>query len=138
MFQSVYIFLWYVILLPVAVALFAAGFWCIVLRNAPGAFELHRIEAIRGLRGRLLTWRANLITQTRLVIGFTLMIVGYHAGVWTDPLARIDFCVPVERWYILAAGLTLAAGGTLLAERMERREGPGKEHNRNSQEHNIS
>ncbi len=121
MVNQIYTLLWYAAILPACIVLFGAGFWCILLRNPPDPFELQRIEAIPGLRGKLGTWRATVATQTRLVIGFSLMIVGYHAAIWTDPLARIAFGVPIDNWYLLAGGLVLAGGGTLLAERIEAR-----------------
>lgn len=115
--------LWYILVALPCIVVFIAGFWCILLRNRPDLFGLAALDNISGIRGRLLRWRARANAQTRLVVGFSLMLIGYHAAVWSDPLGRIEFCVPLDRWYMLAIGIIVAAAGTLLAERIESRDG---------------
>lgn len=62
---------------------------------------------------------------TRLVIGLSLLLAGYHIAAWAAPDAWFGVKVPRERWWMLAAGLAIAIAGSLGIDRMEKKSGEG-------------
>jgi len=67
--------------------------------------------------------RFGLSEPTRLVFGLCLLVLGYHAAAYSLPSQWIVLHVPASRWWLLAAGVGLAVGGSLAADRLESRSG---------------
>lgn len=65
--------------------------------------------------------RAGLTAPTRMTVGITAILVGYHLVAWSVP--RPMFGVPVDRWWIVACVAVLAVVGALVADRVERAKG---------------
>jgi len=102
-----------------AIPLFALGFWLIIFRadhSAPSDYPDTKPQAPWP---RLVLWRRNSAAATRLVLGFTLILIAYHAAAYVSPDSWFGLKVPKDRWYILAAGIALALLGTAAAEKME-------------------
>jgi hypothetical protein len=56
---------------------------------------------------------------TRLTLGVACLLVGYHLVCWSVP--AISFGVPVDLWWIVAAGAALAVVGAFAVDSLERR-----------------
>lgn len=64
----------------------------------------------------------GLTSPTRLVMGLSLALVGYHLLAWTLPEHWLPLRVPAELWPLLAGGVVVAIAGTLLADALEQRD----------------
>ncbi len=77
--------------------------------------------------GVLLLWgRRNdpddphrLSEPARLVIGLSLVLVGYHAASYSLPQGWLALRVPPDRLWLLGAGVVVAIGLTLLSDRLD-------------------
>lgn len=67
---------------------------------------------------------ARFSVPTRLVIGLSLLIMGYHVAVWGMP-DLTPLRVPKQWWWVLVAGLTGAVGLSMLIDRVEQKRGGG-------------
>lgn len=66
-------------------------------------------------------------TPTRLVLGLSLLLLGYHIAMWSLPAGMRSVSIPPDRWWMLMLGLAAALGGTALAESLEQRDqAPGE------------
>jgi len=63
----------------------------------------------------------GLSIPTRLAIGITIMIVGYHLIAWSVP--RPMYGVPIGRWWMVLGIGVLVVGGAFFADRVERLKG---------------
>lgn len=57
--------------------------------------------------------------STILTLSMCLLVLGYHFAAWAIP-HWLALHVPARRWWMLVLGVLLAAGGSVLAERVER------------------
>lgn len=64
----------------------------------------------------------GLTSPTRLVMGLSLALVGYHLLAWTLPAHWFPLRVPPELWPLLLGGVAVAIAGTLTVDALERRE----------------
>lgn len=78
-------------------------------------------EAVAGPR----PIRDRFTDPTRLVIGVSLLIAGYHIAAWGTPDDWFGVKVPNDRWWMLACGLPLAVGASLAVDRLERKGSAG-------------
>lgn len=61
-------------------------------------------------------------TPSRLVLGLSLMLLGYHIAMWSLPAGMRSVSIPPDRWWLLILGVALALGGTVLTDSIERRD----------------
>lgn len=119
----------YGLLLP-ALALIGLGLWMVWGRRAElNREERHREDvkaAMRGdgvapqtLRVRLAQWRDSRTEPTRLVLGMSALLVGYHIAAYVLPPHILPFHVPWDRAWILAAGVALLVTSSLAIDRMQ-------------------
>jgi hypothetical protein len=92
-----------------------AGLGLAVMRGRPrhAPAEPDPAREVPGPRG--------LSEPTRLAIGLSMMVAGYHVVAYTAPLTWSMIQVPRDRWWILAAGIALTLLGSLVADAIERR-----------------
>lgn len=62
---------------------------------------------------RIRAWRSRLSDPTRLAIGASSAILGYHLAAWSTPRAWGLLCVPWQFSWLLIAGIILAVVGSL-------------------------
>ena len=72
-------------------------------------------------RTRLGRWKQGLSFPSRAAVGLTLMLTAYHGAAWISPFQDRILMVPLQYWWIVAAGAVLLAGGSLLADKLENR-----------------
>lgn len=106
-----------------------AGLWMLwgkrVVPAGPGGGGADEHEAVgdgpaAGARpGRSV--RERFSEPTRLVIGVSLLIAGYHLAAWGAPEAWFGVKVPRDRWWILAVGLPGAVLASVGIDRLEQR-----------------
>ena len=66
---------------------------------------------------------------TCLTAGISMMVLGYHAMVYSLPASLDLLAVPIDRWWILVVGIVIVAGLTAMAEWLEHRDSTtGKDH----------
>lgn len=104
--------------------LFGCGFW--VLWLAKFAHVEQRV-ALPLVNRMGFGWVG---VPTALTLGLCLLIVGYHAAVWSLPQGLDLLAVPRDRWWMLVVGVGAAATLTGLAEWLEQldreRDGDGE------------
>lgn len=61
------------------------------------------------------------VSPTRLTAGVCGLILGYHIAAWSMPPDWLTLRVPFSRWWVVAVVVVTAMGGSLLADRLERR-----------------
>ncbi len=61
----------------------------------------------------------RLSEPARLVIGLSLVIVGYHAASYSLPRGWLALRVPPDRLWLLGVGVIAAIGLTLLSDRID-------------------
>jgi len=71
------------------------------------------------LLDRLKRYRSQLTPPSRMVTGLCMILVAYHAAAYISPDHWFGLKVPLERWYILLGGISLALCGTLAIDRLE-------------------
>jgi hypothetical protein len=118
--------LWAIVGLYVAgLVLAAVGLWTIRSRaHEPEiAGEAPRVGNLdtRGGYERAKAWVAALTAPTRYALGLCAIALGYHLVAWASPPAWFPVSVPMERWWVVVAGVALTVGGALLGDRIERR-----------------
>lgn len=59
--------------------------------------------------------------STLYTMALCVMVVGYHVAAWTVP-TWLALHVPARRGWILGAAVAAAVAGSILAERLERRD----------------
>lgn len=69
----------------------------------------------------LVRWRKGLTVPTRLVLGFVLLLVGYHIAAYSGPAHYLTFRVPRDRWWMLVSGVIIAVLGSMGVDWFERR-----------------
>jgi hypothetical protein len=70
---------------------------------------------------RLRAWRHGLSEPTRLAIGFSLLLVGYHAAAYLFPDTWLEFRIPEARWWALVGVVVVLVGGSMAMDKMEGR-----------------
>ena len=63
--------------------------------------------------------RASLSVPTRMALGLTLLVLGYHVAAWSLPDSWTPMKVPLERWWMLAAGAGAMIGSSVAMDRRE-------------------
>lgn len=63
--------------------------------------------------------------STRLVIGVAALIGGYHLAIWALPPDSTPVQVPRHLWWVVAGGIALVVGGSIVLDRVERSGGQG-------------
>jgi hypothetical protein len=123
-----------VLLVVPALVLAAVGVWLMRGRRLDLQEEarIDRLSEVRGdplpttSMGRVWQsaqqWRRTLREPTRLVLGVSALLLGYHLSAWVLPSTWMPFRVPEHRWWILVLGVLLAVSGSLAMDRWERRE----------------
>lgn len=61
-------------------------------------------------------------TPTRLVLGMSMLLLGWHLIMWSLPAKWTLLSVPADRWWMLVVGLVLAVAGTMAADVLESRD----------------
>lgn len=77
-----------------------------------------------GARSRGAQFLARFSVPTRLVIGLSLLVLGYHVAVWGMP-DLTPLRVPKQWWWVLVAVLTGAVGLSMLIDRVEQKRDDG-------------
>lgn len=97
-------------MIVVGLGVFGAGIWLMgrARRTEPGAPCSPALPLVGAVR-----------RSTMLTLAVCVLVVGYHIAAWMVPL-WMPLHIPSDRWWMLAIGLVLMAGGSLLAERLER------------------
>lgn len=80
-----------------------------------------RAGAEPAVRGPAL--RNRFSEPTRLVIGVSLLLIGYHIAAWGTPDDWLHVKVPRERWWMLVLGIGAALASTVGIDRVEKRRG---------------
>jgi hypothetical protein len=97
-----------------AAAVFLTGVWFLWGGRRPGSgqeVEHHRLLA---------RWRAGMSIPSRLAVGLSLILLGYHFAAWNSPESWRLLKVPREYWWAVIAGCAALGGGSLVADRFER------------------
>ncbi|USN98652.1 MAG: hypothetical protein H6810_10855 [Phycisphaeraceae bacterium] len=95
---------WPIVGVVFGIALIVAGLWAVAMSR-----RMLREDDVPNPAG-----------PTRLALGVTGLFVGYHLLIWSLPGWSM-VCVPLERWWIVAAVAVLGPAGSLLAEWLEKR-----------------
>lgn len=66
--------------------------------------------------------RARVARPTTMVMGLSLMIVGYHLVSFGLPTGWLTARVPADRLWMLGLGIALALGASLATDRFEQRQ----------------
>lgn len=95
-----------------------AGFYMLRWgRTMPASGE----DAERGPQGVLATMLGGLSLPTRYVIGFCLILLGYHAVAYSLPAGMLWLRVPPERLWIMGVAVAVVVTGSLVMDARERR-----------------
>ncbi|MBX3402868.1 MAG: hypothetical protein KF699_05575 [Phycisphaeraceae bacterium] len=70
----------------------------------------------------------SLSLPTRMVIGVSMLVLGYHLAVWALPAGMTNVRVPRERWWVVALGVAAAIGGSCVLDRSMSGDGRGGGH----------
>lgn len=62
-------------------------------------------------------WGCAFPLPTRLVIGVSMLVLGYHLAVWALPAGSTNLRVPRERWWAVALGVAGAIGASCVLDR---------------------
>ncbi|MBM4108491.1 MAG: hypothetical protein FJ255_06720 [Phycisphaerae bacterium] len=76
-----------------------------------------------GLERMRLPFGRSISRGTAAALGFSLMVVGYHVGVWLTPLRSVTIHVPADLWWVVVSGAALAVAGSMGADALESRHG---------------
>ncbi|MCC6677898.1 MAG: hypothetical protein IT436_12200 [Phycisphaerales bacterium] len=71
------------------------------------------------------SFRDRFSEPTRLVIGLSLLLVGYHLAAWGAPDGWFGVKVPRDRWWLLIGGLAIAVMASLALDRLEQKKSRG-------------
>ncbi|MFO0831359.1 MAG: hypothetical protein U0637_05875 [Phycisphaerales bacterium] len=122
---------WNWLLLGPAVVLVVVGVW--LTRGRREEFEeerrVRRLEVLGGKESaqawyaRAKEWRMRLSDPTRMVVGLSAVLLGYHVVAWTTSDRLL--AVPVERWWVLALLILVGVGASLGMDRKQRGALPG-------------
>jgi hypothetical protein len=74
------------------------------------------------LGSRIRAWRTRLSDPSRLAIGASAAIMGYHFAAWSTPRSWGLLCVPWEFSWLLIAGVIFAVVGSLAMDARDARE----------------
>ena len=115
-----------------ALALIVVGVW--LTRGRRDDIEeqrrIRRLQALAGKEGPggvlagFQAWKLTLREPTRMVVGASSILMGYHIGAWVMPARWQPLSVPLERWWIVVLIVVLAVGGSLLMDRWQARTEP--------------
>jgi hypothetical protein len=70
---------------------------------------------------RLRAWRHRLSEPTRLAIGVSLLLVGYHSAAYLFPDQWLAFRIPESHWWALCGIVLALVGGSVAMDRLEGR-----------------
>lgn len=104
---------WHVAGLIVAVGMFGAAIW--VFWAARARADEERRLVLPGI-GRV----GN---PTCLTVGLCLFVGAYHGAAYSLAPVIALAAVPLDRWWVVAAGIVVAMAGAIGAELLERRQG---------------
>jgi len=90
-------------------------------QQAADVAALTRPELALRMSERLRAWRHGLSEPTRLALGISLLLVGYHAAAYLFPDAWLAFRVPEAQWWMLVGVVLVLVGGSMAMDRMEGR-----------------
>lgn len=88
-----------------------------VVLGAIGLWMLRGGKRVIAADGEAVDGGGGLSGPTRLTIGIACLLVGYHCVMWVVP--ALSFGVPLERWWMVAAGAALAVVGALAVDLVE-------------------
>lgn len=57
---------------------------------------------------------------TRLVVGVSLMLLGYHGASWLAPPTWMPLRLPPDLWWVLVVGVGVSLAGSGLSDYLER------------------
>lgn len=95
--------------------------------------EQRRVKRLQDLAGKLSpggpmsvlrAWKLGLREPTRMVVGASSILMGYHIAAWVLPARWQPLSVPLERWWMVALVVGLAVGGSLWMDRWQARADP--------------
>lgn len=66
--------------------------------------------------------RAGLAQPTTMVLGFSCLVAGYHLLAYGLPAGWLTIRVGVDRLWILGLGIGIAAGASVVLDRIERQQ----------------
>ncbi len=98
----------------------ASGLFMLRWRRTRGAIvdEEERNASERGILGTLFE---RVSVHSRYVIGFCLIVLGYHLVSYSLPAGTLWLRVPPERLWILGIVVSVAVAGSLATDRFENR-----------------
>jgi hypothetical protein len=98
------------------------GTWQILGVSAGGALALVSLWLLRGAKRAIRASDDGLVEglsgPTRLTLGVTGLLVGYHLAMWSVP--ALSFGVPLHLWWVVALGGGLAVAGAVAVDLLER------------------
>ncbi|MFG0306119.1 MAG: hypothetical protein ACF8Q5_07880 [Phycisphaerales bacterium JB040] len=83
------------------------------------------LGAVLGAAGLWVLWGRKAIgpgglsEPTRLVLGLSLLVGGYHLVSYSLPGGTLPLRVPADRWWLLGLGIAVALGSSLALDAME-------------------
>ncbi|GDY00661.1 hypothetical protein LBMAG48_30640 [Phycisphaerae bacterium] len=119
----------YGLLIP-AIMLIALGLWMLWgRRGALNQQERHREDVKAAMQGAALTrdtwrtrlaqWRDTRTEPTRLVLGMSMLMLGYHIAAYVLPPYILPFHVPWDRAWILGLGIAGVVTASMAIDRMQ-------------------
>lgn len=97
------------VLVGLGVVAVAAGLWLVRSRRSDP-------------RDEALGHRARLAHPTTMVLGISCLIVGYHLLAYGLPAGWLTARVGVDRLWMLGLGIAVAAGASVVLDRVERQQ----------------
>ncbi len=104
--------IWSVIGVVFGVGIAAAGLWMLAIAR-PGRFGDHATPVPLPIRGL-----GEVTRPTGLVLGLSLLGVGYHLLAWSLPEDWIVLRVPIARWPTVVIVAGVAVGASLAIDRL--------------------
>lgn len=90
-------------------------------QQAADVAALTRPELARRRSERLRAWRHGLSEPTRLAVGVSLLLVGYHGAAYLFPDQWLAFRIPESHWWALCGVVVALVGGSVAMDRLEGR-----------------
>lgn len=71
-------------------------------------------------------WGCSFSLPTRLMIGVSMLFLGYHLAVWALPAGMTNVRVPRDRWWAVVLGVAAAIAGSWFLDRSASEGGAGR------------
>ena len=70
----------------------------------------------------MLAWREQATNATKLTVGISALLLGYHIAAWWSPSHWLPLRFPVDNWYLVVGGLTFACVASVLMDKRQSQE----------------